>query len=103
MASGDLWIAASSPLTQSTKDEIARLGGNVRWLVALDIEHTMSLTAYSKEYPEALCVGPEGLKAKLPHLQNVAELKTNGAAGADERFGYESEFDTAYFAAHPNK
>jgi hypothetical protein len=56
----------------------------------------MSLTAFSKEYPEALCVGPEGLKAKLPHLQNVAELKTNGAAGPDERFGYESEFETCY-------
>lgn len=58
----------------------------------------MSLTTYSAEYPDALCVGPEGLKAKLPSLQNVGELKTNGAAAADEVFGYESEFETAYCA-----
>lgn len=30
LASGDLWIVVSHPLTESTKAELARLGGNVK-------------------------------------------------------------------------
>lgn len=59
-------------------------------------QHTMSLTTYSAAFPEALCVGPEGLQAKLPNLKNVRELKTNGAPSADEKCGFEEELESCY-------
>lgn len=58
---------------------------------------------YHQAYPEALCIGPEGVKAKVSSVKWAGEYKTNGLASAAERFGFEDEIESCYFAPHPNK
>lgn len=47
-----VWMIASSPLDQLTKDKLKELG-KVRYLVAPDAVHHVFLKQYSEEYPEA--------------------------------------------------
>ncbi|CDZ98574.1 Protein of unknown function DUF4336 [Phaffia rhodozyma] len=103
LANNDIFIIPSSPLGEDVKAEIARLGGQVKYLVAPDFEHTMFTKVYSKEYPSALCIGPEGVDTKIPEVKWAGTYKTNGLAGADEKFGYEDEIETCYFKSHANK
>ena len=51
-------------LTQATKEKIASFGGDLRYLVATDIEHHIFLSEWAAAYPNAKLVGPEGLPEK---------------------------------------
>ncbi|KAL1857069.1 hypothetical protein VTK73DRAFT_8111 [Phialemonium thermophilum] len=89
------------------------MGGKVRYLVALDIEHHIFLSEWAQEYPEAKLIGPEGLPEK--------RLK---AAGQDPKIGrepfavvfraaqkreiriseeFDRDFDYEYVETHPNR
>ena len=106
LASGELWLGASTPLDEPTKAGIAQLGGNVKYIVAYDIEHTMFLVDYATAYPTALVIGPKGLADKFKdekRLKVAGEYTTNGLAGPNERFGFEDEIESCFFEAHMNK
>ncbi|KAL7411000.1 hypothetical protein BDY24DRAFT_398301 [Mrakia frigida] len=103
LQSGDIWIYVSTPLQESTKAEIARLGGEVKYLVVPDMEHTMNISAFHKAYPTAICVGPEGVAAKKPDVKFAFEYSTNGLAGPAEKAGFEEEIESCYFKSHANK
>lgn len=106
LASGELWLGASTPLDGPTKAGLAQLGNNVKYIVAYDIEHTMFLVDYAIAYPEALVLGPEGLADKFKdekRLKVAGEYTTNGLAGPTERFGFEDEIESCFFKSHMNK
>jgi hypothetical protein len=105
-------------LTEATKAKVASLGGDVRYLVATDIEHHIFLSEWAAAYPNARLIGPEGLPEK----------RHKAAAGSDPKVGHEpfavvvtkemsesgdavarigddfaADFEMEYVHAHPNK
>lgn len=48
LSSGDLWVLASTPLDNETKTKIGELGGQVKYIVGVDAEHTLYLRKSSK-------------------------------------------------------
>lgn len=93
---------------------MAALGGNVKYLIAPDIEHHIFLTEWHKAWPEAKLIGPEGLPEK-----RAKQSATDPKIGADEQFAvvfhakdklsttidaeFDADFAYEYVDAHANK
>lgn len=60
----------------------------------------MFTKVYSQEYPDALCIGPEGVDQKIPEVKWAGTYKTNGLAGPDEKFGFEDEIEVRFFLSY---
>jgi hypothetical protein len=86
------------------------MGGDVRYLVALDIEHHIFLTEWAKAYPDAKLLGPEGLpekRAAMPEHRDAASFQHVWTAGDKASFGVDRDFDAdfeyEFVHAHVNK
>jgi Domain of unknown function (DUF4336) len=108
LQTGGLAVFSPVALTPEVKDTIAKLGGNVAYLIAPDIEHHIFLGAWYAAYPTAKVVGPEGLPEKraTQKIENVPfssifteSNKLELKIGED----FDREFDTEYFGSHANK
>lgn len=115
LSSGNLAVFSPVALTDAVRARIAQLGGEVRYLVAPDIEHHIFLSAWSRAYPSALLVGPEG----LPEKRQAAAPSSNGTIDADEKWHaifresehgkttvspeFDADFDYEYVPSHPNR
>lgn len=101
LTSGDVWVLASTPLTQDTKETIDKLGP-VKWIMAGDAEHHLFLAEYKKAYENAKLVVVERLlKKKTDEGLDVA-----GAYGVDPpetEYGFESEIKAHYFPGFVNQ
>ncbi|KAI0646600.1 hypothetical protein C8Q79DRAFT_1010202 [Trametes meyenii] len=101
LASGGVWILASTPLTPETKEKLAELG-DVRYIVAGNSFHHLFLKQYKDAYPAAKTIGPENL-----NLKKVVEGWQLDAVFSDKepsiKFGFEDEIDYCYFSGFSNK
>jgi hypothetical protein len=70
-------------------------------LVVADFEHTMHIATYSKAFPSALCVGPDGVGEKIKEVKFAGEYQMNGEAGPGEQFGFEDEIITVRLPSLP--
>lgn len=50
--------------TPDVKAKLTQLGGTVKYIIALDIEHHIFITEWATAYPDAKIIGPEGLPEK---------------------------------------
>ncbi|KAF9033993.1 hypothetical protein BDZ89DRAFT_1012174 [Hymenopellis radicata] len=101
LSTGDVWVLASTPLTDDTSSALNNLGP-VKWIVAGDAEHHMFLGEYKKAYPDAKLVVVDSL---LQRKQDEG-LEVAGAYGADPEgteYGYEAEIKALYFSGFANK
>ncbi|KAF4978344.1 hypothetical protein FZEAL_5242 [Fusarium zealandicum] len=64
LTSGSLAVFSPVALTDATKAKVNEMGGDVRYIVALDFEHHIFISEWAKEYPSAKLIGPEGLPEK---------------------------------------
>ncbi|EFP90455.1 hypothetical protein PGT21_034377 [Puccinia graminis f. sp. tritici] len=64
LSDSSVWILASTPLTDETRDKLDQLGP-VKYIAVADIEHTGFTTQYTEAYPDAKVYGPEGAASKL--------------------------------------
>jgi len=64
LGTGDLAVFSPVSLTPAAKAAVQSLGGEVRYIIAPDIEHHLNLTAWKQAYPAARVLGPEGLREK---------------------------------------
>jgi glyoxylase-like metal-dependent hydrolase (beta-lactamase superfamily II) len=102
-------------LTPAVRAKIDSLGGNVRYLVAPDIEHHIFLSEWARAFPGAKLIGPEGLPEKR---HKVADAGSDPQIGREEfavvvtrdnarRLSVDDEFDrdfeVEYVHAHPNR
>ncbi|ODA78755.1 hypothetical protein RJ55_06138 [Drechmeria coniospora] len=87
LSSGALAVFSPVALTPDAKAKVTEMGGNVGYIVALDIEHHIFLSEWAKAYPNAKIVGPEGLQEKRSKQQ------------ADPKIGDE-QFDTVFTKAN---
>jgi hypothetical protein len=90
LSTGDVWVLASTPLTQDTKTTIDNLG-TVKWLIAPDIVHHLFLGQYKKAYPEAKVIGVDGLREKKKKLKEDLVIDGEYGVDSDTLYGFEEE------------
>ena len=69
LKTGNLAVFSPVALTNEVKAKVQQMAqagpsGSVRYLIAPDIEHHIFITPWSREYPDANVIGPEGLPEK---------------------------------------
>ena len=64
LSDSSVWLLASTPLTDETRQQIDQLGP-VKFIAVADMEHTGFITQYTDAYPEAKVYVPEGVAKKL--------------------------------------
>ncbi|KAL2843591.1 beta-lactamase-like protein [Aspergillus pseudodeflectus] len=72
LATGSIAVFSPVPLTPRVHEAITNLGGQIKYIAALNIEHHLHLTAWKDAFPAAEIIAPEGLWEKR---QAVAEFK----------------------------
>jgi len=102
-------------LTPEAKAKVDSLGGQVRYIVALDIEHHIFISDWAKAYPEATIIGPEGLPEKRTKMHASPENSNVGEESFATVFtkpnkreirispDFDADFEYEYVDAHPNK
>lgn len=105
--SGSLAVFSPTALTDEVKAKVTLMGGELKYIAALDIEHHIYIGPWQKEYPGAKVLGPEGLmqKRKKQHNEDVPitefTAKDKDSIKVDEDF--DKNFDVEYVDAHANK
>lgn len=98
---GSIWVLASTPLDDVTRGKIQELGGRVKYLIAPDYVHHLYIPEWSQAYPDAKCIGVEGLDTKRK------DVKWSGLYGVDNeettKYGWENEIYTRYWPTFSNK
>ncbi|KAL8393385.1 hypothetical protein RB595_003235 [Gaeumannomyces hyphopodioides] len=121
LTSGALAVFSPVALTPEVRAKLAAMGGELRYIVALDIEHHIFISQWAREFPGARIVGPEGLPEKRAKA---------AAGGADPMIGdepfavvfkaedkkkqqqqegpvvseeFDADFASEFVDAHPNK
>lgn len=111
LSSGALAVFSPVALTDGTKAKIAEMGGQVGYIVALDIEHHIFISEWAKAYPDAKIIGPEGLPEKRAKQKDekigqekfsVVFTKENKRQTkiSDE---FDADFDYEYADGHGNR
>lgn len=111
LTSGGLAVFSPVALTKATQAKVIEMGGDVRYIVALDYEHHIFISEWAKEYPTAKIIGPEGLPEKRakqtddPKIGNeqfavVLNKETKRETRIDPEF--DTDFDYEYVDGHAN-
>lgn len=114
LTSGALAVFSPVALTPEVKAKVAEMGGKLQYIVALDVEHHLFITEWSREFPDARIVGPEGLPEKRARVKGdamvgqepffavfTAEAKRAGSQRVSDEF--DTDFAYEFVDAHPNK
>ncbi|KAL4925149.1 putative nuclear protein Qri2/Nse4 [Aspergillus undulatus] len=114
MSSGSIAVFSPVNLTPAVRETISSLGGRVKYIAALDLEHHIHLTPWEKAFPDAEIIAPEGLSEKrqsvpeykdtpIQHiLRQQDAAKDNGKEWLiSEEFN--KEFDVEFVHGHVNK
>ncbi|KAF8886131.1 hypothetical protein BD779DRAFT_1673311 [Infundibulicybe gibba] len=117
LSSGDVWVLASTPLTEETKSTLDKLGPVANGCrrppslilgyfpsqsVVHDDQDLLFEAEYKRAYPEAKVIGVEPLVAK----KKKQGLVLDGAYGADPPetlYGFEEEIKACYFSGFSSK
>ncbi|OBZ77221.1 hypothetical protein A0H81_02591 [Grifola frondosa] len=99
LKNGDVWVLASTPLNEETKNKLGELGP-VKWIIGADAVHHLYLGEFKKQYPDAKLIAVDEAIAK----KTKEDLKFDGVndAGTQIQHCYFSGFknkDVAFF--HP--
>jgi hypothetical protein len=84
------------------------LGGNVKYIIAPDMEHHIFLGPWHKAYPAAAVIGPDGLREKrakaneddVPFAVEFTAENKDTVVVSEE---FNREFDIEYLDSHVNK
>ena len=118
LSTGSLAVFSPVALTPEVHSTLDRLGGQVKYLAAMDFEHHIYIGDWAKEFPEAKVLGVEGLPEKREKMEGMKGTIFNfvysmkgrekGVGGGDggvksisEEF--DREFDVEYVGSHSNK
>ncbi|KAK7439382.1 hypothetical protein VKT23_017605 [Stygiomarasmius scandens] len=101
LSNGDVWVHASTPLSQETKESIDKLGP-VKWIMNSGLSHHFYLGEFKKAYPGAKLIGVNGIGEK----KKAEGLAFDGEYGKDSTetlYGFEDEIKSCYFSGTANK
>lgn len=109
LQNGPLVVFSPVGLTPDAREAVNSLGGNVKYIVAPDLEHHIFVTPWKEAYPNAQIIAPEGLKEKReknPETRGVGYDHIFTAANkrslkiSDE---FHANFDVEYVNSHPSR
>lgn len=109
MTNGALAVFSPTALTPEVRQTIDDLGGEVKYVTALDIEHHIFLSQWSKAFPAAKVIGVEGLPEKREKVEDTKGTKFSyvftKANKADLRVDadFDKDFEYEFVHAHANK
>ncbi|KAL4961787.1 uncharacterized protein BDV14DRAFT_203392 [Aspergillus stella-maris] len=112
MSSGSIAVFSPVNLTPAVRETITGLGGRVKYIAALDLEHHIHLTSWKNAFPEAEIIAPEGLLEKrqsvpeykdtpIKHILHEEDAKKDTKWHISEEFN--KEFDIEYVYGHGSK
>ncbi|KAI9367685.1 putative nuclear protein Qri2/Nse4 [Aspergillus egyptiacus] len=110
MSSGSIAVFSPVSLTPAVRDVVTSLGGKVRYIAALDLEHHLHLTSWKNAFPEAEIIAPEGLWEKRLSNREFRDTpfdyilcEKDKAHGWKINEEFDQEFEVEYVYAHPSK
>ena len=109
LKTGALAVFSPVALTDGVQSKIQSMGGNVKYISAMDIEHHIFITPWAKAYPQAEVIGVEGLPEKREkdaatkgiRFSHVFTQSNKKDMRISEEF--DDEFEYEYIHAHANK
>lgn len=109
LQSGALAVFSPTALTPEVRSTVESMGNRVGYIAALDYEHHIFITEWSKAYPSAKLLGVDGLPEKREKdqattgtkFQHVWTQKNKTSMKVDPEF--DNEFDYEYVGSHANK
>lgn len=108
LSSGALAVFSPVTLTPEVRETVESLGGNVKYIAALDLQHHLHVTSWKNAYPQAEILAPEGLwekrqskpETKGSMFQHVFE-KDDGPKRISEEF--DADFESEYVHGHGSR
>ncbi|KAJ0415075.1 beta-lactamase-like protein [Aspergillus carlsbadensis] len=110
MSSGSIAVFSPINLTPAVRETVSSLGGQVKYIAALDLEHHLHLTSWKNAFPDAEIIAPEGLWEKrqsMPEFKDtpfkhiLRETNKDRPWSISEEF--DKEFNTEYVYGHGSK
>lgn len=109
MQSGALAVFSPTALTPEVRSTVDLLGSNVKYIAALDFEHHIFISDWSRAFPSASLLGVEGLPEKRESSSSTAgsnfkyiwTAKNKHDMTVDSEF--DQEFEVEYVDGHANK
>ncbi|EGE81645.1 hypothetical protein BDDG_04588 [Blastomyces dermatitidis ATCC 18188] len=109
LQSGSLAVFSPVSLTPDAREAVNSLGGNVKYIIAPDMEHHIFVTPWKGAYPNAQIIAPEGLKEKreenpetkgigFDHIFTAANKRTLRISNE-----FHADFDVEYVNSHPSR
>ncbi|KAJ7089296.1 hypothetical protein B0H15DRAFT_282010 [Mycena belliarum] len=101
LASGGVWVLASTPLSAETKAKLDELGP-VEYIVAANAVHNMFLGEFKRAYPDAKLIAPSGAVKRC----DDKTLTFDGVWGRDPpdtKYGFEADIQACYFPGFKNR
>lgn len=98
---GGVWVLASTPLTQDTRNKIDELG-EVKYIIGADAVHHLFLGEFKRAYPNAKLIAVEDATKNM----SDKSLQFDGLWGRDPpgtNYGFEDEIKHCYFSGFRNK
>ncbi|KAL4895453.1 hypothetical protein BDV59DRAFT_155350 [Aspergillus ambiguus] len=109
MQSGSLAVFSPVTLTPEVRNVVSSLGGNVRYIAALDMEHHIHVTSWKDAYPDAEIIAPEGLWEKRQSSPEDKDTPFHHIFRKDD-YGnhkisdeFDAEFETEYVYGHQSR
>ncbi|KAJ5908153.1 hypothetical protein N7495_000835 [Penicillium taxi] len=105
LITGTLAVFSPVSLTQEVRQSVESLGGNLKYIIAPDLEHHLNITAWKNEYPDAVILAPEGLwekRQKIPEFKDTPfeyVFKKDGTPRTISQ-EFDAEFSTEYVYGH---
>ena len=113
LSSGSLAVFSPVALTDATRAKVEEMGGQVGYIVALDIEHHIFISQWAKAFPNAKIIGPEGLPEKRAKQTgsdpNIGDDKFAVVFTKDEKHlakisdEFDADFAYEYIDGHANR
>ena len=108
LSTGSLAVFSAVTLTREVQAKVESMG-RLRYIVALNIEHHLSISSWAKAFPDADVIGMEGLPEKreknegtkgvrFKHVFTVQNKKRMSISAE-----FDAEFEYEYIDSHQNK
>lgn len=109
LQSGALAVFSPTALTPEVKATVQKLGNQVQYIAATDMEHHIYMSDWANAYPQAALLGPEGLQEKREKNAQTAGQSFKHIWTKDNRrdktvdVEFDREFDVEFVSSHANK
>ncbi|KAL4913951.1 beta-lactamase-like protein [Aspergillus aurantiobrunneus] len=110
MSSGSIAVFSPVNLTPAVQETITGLGGRVKYIAALDLEHHIHLTTWKNAFPDAEIIAPEGLWEKRQSVPEYKDTPLKHILRQENKDGgwpiseeFDKEFDIEYVYGHGSK